>query len=213
MSTLFALSPWLIIVVVMFVSFAVVLPLTVRALRGPRDDRSSDQVMRVAFARGCGFMGFWLLLAGPSLSETAAAGMAADLLIGLLASAVATGVSLRLLPPASGRLRVVALARFAGHFVWQSVVAGFDVARRAFDPRLPLKPGYVAFPTRLPPGTGRGAFGAITSSVPGTLAVGTDLAGNLVYHCLDLDKPVAASLARDEALLRRVRGGGSVIGE
>jgi multicomponent Na+:H+ antiporter subunit E len=162
-------------------------------------------------------MGFWLLLAGPSLSETAAsgftAGMAADLLIGVLASVLATGVSLRLLPPASERFRVGALARFAGHFVWQSVVAGFDVARRAFDPRLPLKPGYVAFPTRLPPGAGRAAFGAITSLVPGTLSVGTDPAGNLVYHCLDLDQPVAVSLARDEAVLRRVRGGGSVVDE
>ncbi len=178
-----------------------------------RSDAGVIPVVRVAFARGCGFMGFWLLLAGPSLSETAAAGVAADLLIGLLASAVATGVSLRLLPPASERLRVGALARFAGHFVWQSVVAGFDVARRAFDPRLPLKPGYVAYPTRLPPGTGRGAFGAITSLVPGTLSVGTDFNGNLVYHCLDLDQPVAASLARDEALLRRVRGGGRVVDE
>jgi multicomponent Na+:H+ antiporter subunit E len=160
-------------------------------------------------------MGFWLLLAGPSLSETPAsgffAGVAADLVVGLLASALATGVSLRLLPPAAERLRVGALARFAGHFVWQSVVAGFDVARRALDPRLPLKPGYVAFPTGLPPGTGRSAFVAITSSVPGTLSVGTDRAGNLVYHCLDLDQPVAASLARDEALLRRVGAGWSAV--
>jgi len=172
-------------------------------------------VVRVALARGCGFMGFWLLLAGPSLSETAAtgltAGMAADLGIGLLASAVATGASLRLLSPASERFRVGALARFAGHFMWQSVVAGFDVARRAFNPRLPLNPGYVAFPTRFAPGTGRAAFGAITSLMPGTLPVGTDLNGNLIYHCLDLDQPVAASLARDEALLRRVRGSGSAV--
>jgi hypothetical protein len=51
MSTLFALSPWLIIVVVvMFVSFAVAVPLTVLALRGPRDERSSDQVLREAMA-------------------------------------------------------------------------------------------------------------------------------------------------------------------
>jgi multicomponent Na+:H+ antiporter subunit E len=182
-----------------------------------RSDAGAIPVVRVAFARGCGFMGFWLLLAGPSLSETPAtgfaAGVAADLVIGLLASALATGVSLRLLPPASERLSVLALVRLAGHFVWQSVVAGFDVARRAFDPRLPLKPGYVAFPTRLPPGTGRGAFGAITSMVPGTLAVGTDHNGNLIYHCLDLDQPVAASLAHDEGLLRRIRGGWRVVDE
>jgi multicomponent Na+:H+ antiporter subunit E len=160
-------------------------------------------------------MGFWLLLAGPVLSEMTAtgfsAGMAPDLVIGLSASALATWVSLRLLPPASERLRVGALVRFAGHFMWQSVVAGFDVARRAFDPRLPLKPGYVAFPTRFAPGTGRAAFGAITSLMPGTLPLGTDQNDNLIYHCLDLDQPVAASLARDEALLRRVRAGGSAV--
>ncbi|QVL47202.1 MAG: Na+/H+ antiporter subunit E [Thiocapsa sp.] len=182
-----------------------------------RSDAGAIPVVRVAFARGCGFMGFWLLLAGPSLSETVAngftAGMAADLGIGLLASAMATVASLRLLPPASERLRIGALARFAGHFMWQSVVAGFDVARRAFDPRLPLKPGYVAFPTGFAPGTGRAAFGAITSLMPGTLPVGTDLNGNLIYHCLDLDQPVAASLARDEALLKRVRGSGRAVDE
>jgi multicomponent Na+:H+ antiporter subunit E len=173
-----------------------------------RSDAGVLLVARVAFARGCGFMGFWLLLSGPSLSQTAAtgfaAGIAADLGIGLLASAMATLASLRLLPPASGRFRAGALIRFVGHVMWQSVLAGIDVARRAFDPRLPLKPGYVAFPTRLPPGTGRAVFGAVTGSIPGTLPVGTDLDGNLIYHCLDLDQPVVASLARDEALLRRV---------
>lgn len=171
-------------------------------------------LVRVAFVRGCGFIGFWLLLAGPSLGENSAtgfsAGMAADLVIGLLASGVAVWASLRLLPPSTERLRAVALARFAGHFVRESLVAGFDVARRAFDPRLPLKPGYLVIPSRLPPGTWRAAFGALTSLVPGTLPVGADLEGNLVYHCLDLDQPLAASLARDEVLLSQVRGGGVV---
>jgi multicomponent Na+:H+ antiporter subunit E len=41
--------------------------------------------------------------------------------------------------------------------------------------------------------------------MPGTLPVGTDADGALVYHCLDLDQPVAAALAREEALLARVR--------
>ena len=170
-------------------------------------------LIRAALARGVGFLGFWLLLAGPSLGQSTATGvttdLAAGLAVGLLAAVVATWVSLRLLPPAPGRLRLTALARLARHFLWQSIVAGFDVARRAFDPRLPLKPGDLAFPTRFPPGTGRAAFGAITSLMPGTLPVGTDDHDRLVYHCLDLDQPITAGLARDEALVMGVRRNGS----
>lgn len=174
-----------------------------------RSETAAIPLVRAAFARGGGFLGFWLLLAGPGLSEVVATDLAADLAVGLLAAAVATSVSLSLLPPTPGRLRLAALARLAAHFFWQSIVAGLDVARRAFDPRLPLKPGYLAFPTRLPPGAERAAFGAITSLMPGTLPVGTDDHDRLVYHCLDLDQPVAAGLARDEALLMRIQGGGS----
>lgn len=163
----------------------------------------SEPRTRAAWTRGGLFFGFWLLLAGSGEGATVA-----DLAVGVLAAALAAWASLSLLPPAPGRLRVGALARLAAHFVWQSVVAGADVARRAFDPRLPLQPGYLAYPVRLPPGTGRAAFGAVTSLMPGTLPVGGDDAGALVYHCLDTDRPIAAGLARDEALLARVRRGG-----
>jgi multicomponent Na+:H+ antiporter subunit E len=161
-----------------------------------------------ALARGAGFFGFWLLLARPGTDAPSTPDLAADLVVGLLAAAAATWVSLRLLPPARKGLRFGALARFAVHFLRQSMVAGVDVARRAFDPRLPLNPGYLAYPVRLAPGTGRAAFGAVTSLMPGTLPVGTAADGALIYHCLDVDQPVAAGLARDEALLARVRGGG-----
>jgi multicomponent Na+:H+ antiporter subunit E len=147
---------------------------------------------------------FWLLLAGPwrgGLGPEAAG----DLAVGLLAVAWASWVSLRLLPPTPGRIRLGALARLAVHFLWQSVVAGLDVALRAFHPRLPLRPGFMAYPVGLPPGQGRAAFGAFTSLMPGTLPVGTDSDDTLVYHCLDLDQPVAANLARDERLLTRVQ--------
>jgi multicomponent Na+:H+ antiporter subunit E len=167
--------------------------------------------MRAATARGAGLFGFWLLLARPGGGAGPAvdwgASLAADLLVGLLATAAATWVSLRLLPPAPGRLRWPALLRFVLHFLWQSVVSGVDVARRAFAPSLPLKLGFLAYPVRLPTGTGRAAFGAVTSLMPGTLPVGTDADGALVYHCLDLGQPVAANLARDESMLARLRCG------
>ena len=157
--------------------------------------------MRAALVRGAGFFGAWLLLA--RLTDFAWA----DLAVGLLAAALATWASLRLLPPGPARLRYRALPRLVARFLWQSLVAGLDVARRVFDPRLPIKPGYLAYPVRIPDGPRRAAFGAFTSLMPGTLPVGTDRDGSLVYHCLDLEQPIAASLARDEALVADAQGG------
>jgi multicomponent Na+:H+ antiporter subunit E len=151
--------------------------------------------------RGAGFFGAWLLLARPSAFAWA------DLAVGLLAAMLATSASLQLLDPGPSRLRLRALPRLVARFLWQSLVAGLDVARRVFDPRLPIKPGYLAYPVRIPDGPRRAAFGAFTSLMPGTLPVGTDRDGSLVYHCLDLGQPIAVSLARDEALVADVQGG------
>ena len=156
---------------------------------------------RAALLRGAGFFGFWLLLARPSAFAWA------DLAVGLLAAALATWASLQLLAPGPSRLRYGALLRLVARFLWQSLVAGLDVARRVFDPRLPIKPGYLAYPVRIPDGPRRAAFGAFTSLMPGTLPVGTDPDGSLVYHCLDLDQPIASGLARDEALVAAAQGG------
>ena len=159
---------------------------------------------RSALTRGAGLFGFWLLLAAPLRGESPAA-LVPDLMVGALATAWATWVNLSLLPPTPGRIRPLALGRFALSFLWQSVVGGVDVARRAFHPRIPLRSGFLAYRVGFPPGPGRSAFGALTSLMPGTLPVGTDADDALVYHCLDLDQPVAAALAREEALLARVR--------
>ena len=159
-----------------------------------------------ALVRGLGLFGFWLLLADPT--GVTGAKLAVDLGVGVLAAAAATWASLALLPPAPGRRRYGALAQLAWRFLSQSVVAGVDVALRALSPNPRLKPGYLAYPVRLPPGPARAGFGALTSLVPGTVPVGSDREGRLVYHCLDLDLPVAAGLAADEALLTRALGGG-----
>ncbi len=148
-------------------------------------------------ARAAGYFGCWLLLA----TLGTGANLIADLAVGLLAAAAATWVSLRLLPPGPGRVRYGALARLAGHFLWQSVVAGFDVARLAFAPRLALRPGFLNYPVRIPKGPARATFGALTSLVPGTLSVGAGPGDTLVFHCLDPSQSVAQGLAADEALL------------
>ena len=147
---------------------------------------------RVALARALCFLAIWFILM-PSVKP-------ADLACGLIATIVATQMSLRLLPPAAGRLRLGALLVFAPHFLAQSVLAGIDVARRALDPRLPLQPGTVVYRVGFPPGTARNGFAIITSLLPGSLPV-DETADGLVYHCLDISQPIAEQLADEERRL------------
>ena len=158
---------------------------------------ASDHPARAAIVRGAGFLAFWVVLIGAG---------AGDVVVGVITAVAATWVSLRLLPAGTARLRPVALSALALHFVRQSVIAGWDVARRALDPRLPVRPGFVAYPVSLSPGQARNLFTALTSLLPGTVPAG-DEGGALLYHCLDVEQPVAAELAKEEAALSRALGG------
>lgn len=150
---------------------------------------------RVAVGRAMLFLAFWLMSAGYR---------PADLPVGLFAAAVATWTSLKLLPPTSVQLRLQSLVTFSLHFLRQSVTSGVEVARLAFSPRLPLRPGFVVYPCRLRSAGERAAFCALSSLLPGTLPTGTDENGALLIHCLDIDQPVAANLAAEEALFTRI---------
>jgi multicomponent Na+:H+ antiporter subunit E len=153
--------------------------------------------VRVAAGRAALFLAFWLMSAGYK---------PADLPVGLFAAAAATWASLRLLPPTAVRLRFRSLVTFSLHFFRQSVVSGIDVARIAFDPRLPLRAGFVVYRCRLRAAGERGAFCALSSLLPGTLPTGTNEDGDLLIHCLDVTRPVAANLAAEEALFSGVLG-------
>jgi multicomponent Na+:H+ antiporter subunit E len=161
---------------------------------------SLDAFPLSAIMRAAGFIGLWLVLAGPDT---------ADLPIGIFAAAAATWASLWLLPPGPSRLSPLALAVAVLRTLGQSVVAGIDVALRALDPRLPLRPGFVAYPVRLPPGPARNVFCVLASLAPGTLPAGVDADGAIMVHCLDSGRPVAAQLAAEEQLLCRGGDGGA----
>jgi multicomponent Na+:H+ antiporter subunit E len=167
----------------------------VTSSRGGGD--GAPQLARSAAGRATLFLGFWLMIAGYQ---------PADLPVGLFAAAAATWTSLHLLPAAKIRLRFLSLAAFALHFMHQSAGAGVDVAWRAFNPRLPIRPGFVVYPCRLQSAGSRSAFCALSSLLPGTLPTGSDEDGALVIHCLDVGQPVVANLAMEEALLGRVLG-------
>jgi multicomponent Na+:H+ antiporter subunit E len=149
---------------------------------------------RPAALRVLGFLVLWVVVTG---------GNPADLVAGAVAVLAASWASLHLLRPGTSRVRPTVLARLVLRFLCQSVVAGVDVARRALDPRLPLNPGFVLYPVRLPPGPRRNMFTALMSLLPGTVPTGS-AEGGLFIHCLDVGQPVAAQLAEEEALFARV---------
>jgi multicomponent Na+:H+ antiporter subunit E len=158
---------------------------------------SANSLASSAVTRAVGFLGFWLVLTGAH---------SADLPTGSVAVVAATWTSLRLLPPGTWRLSPAALIELVLRFFRQSVVAGIDVAWRALDPRLPLRPGFVTFPMRLALGPAQSTFCELTSLQPGTLPAGLDEGGALLVHCLDVGQPVLAQLADEEALLIRALG-------
>jgi multicomponent Na+:H+ antiporter subunit E len=143
-----------------------------------------------ALARWAGFFCLWLVIFPTDVPALA---------VGAVTAAAATWASLRLLPPGGSRLRPLPLARLALRFFAQSAVAGADVARRALDPALPLRPGFALCPTRLAPGRARDSFCAIASLLPGTLPAGADPSGALLVHCLDVGQDVPAQMAEEEA--------------
>ncbi len=148
-----------------------------------------------ALTRAVAFALLWVVLM-PSAK-------AGDLAMGAFATACATWTSLRLLPPALGRLRVAALLLQVPRLLWASIVAGFDVARRALAPRMPLQPGFVDHATALPRGTARTTFATITGLLPGTVPAG-ERDDALVYHVLDTGQPVADELRAEERQLAGV---------
>lgn len=149
--------------------------------------------VRAAALRWVGYLALWVALIGLD---------PIDLVVGAFAAAVAAWMSVRLLPPGVHPVRPAGLPRLVLGFLGHSVVAGIDVARRAFSPSMPLRPGFLRYPTGYGRGPARNAFASITSLLPGTLPVRDDEQG-LLYHCLDLDQPVAAALAAEEAIVSR----------
>ena len=161
-----------------------------------RESEQTTRRARAAAGRAILFFGFWLAISGWK---------AADLPVGFVAAAAATWASLALAPPTGARLRPGALAVLAWHFLRGSVVAGFDVARRALGRDLDLNPGLITAPLRLPPGDARNAFCALASLAPGSLPVGID-GDTLLLHCLDVTQPVASYIAAQETLFIRALG-------
>lgn len=123
---------------------------------------------------------------------------------------VLVGVSYLLYPPAP-MVSVFRLVALLPLLAWDTVRGGIDVARRAFDPRLPIAPALIDVELDAPTDQLQIALAYAMTIMPGTLAVNVTPRG-LIVHVLDHRQPneaVAADLARR---LRAVFGESSVEG-
>ena len=150
---------------------------------------NAGSLRRAMLTRALLYFGLWVII-----DQSA---KPANLVFGVLATAAATWVSLKLLPPDTGRVRIGALLTLLPRFLWQSLVAGVDVARRVFSPTMQLQPGFVDYAVHLPRGSARNAFEAISSLLPGSVPT-AETETLIEYHALDLRQPVVEQLAAEE---------------
>lgn len=118
-------------------------------------------------------------------------------LSGAAVAAVALA-SLALAPPGSGRWSPSGLLRFLPFFLSQSLRGGADVAARAFHPRLPVLPGMIEYPLRLPEGPARIFFVVSLSLLPGTLSARLE-GDTLRVHLLHRGMPARGRIEELEA--------------
>lgn len=155
---------------------------------------ADDRRFPALLVRGLCLLALWAILMGPGLK---------DLPVGIAASAAGVWVSTALWPP-GGRLSLGGLIRFLLRFLPQSVVAGVDVARRAFARDPDLRPGFATCRSIVPDGVARDSACAVMSLQPGKLPVSVAADGMLLIHCLDLREPIAEQVAADEIAFCRV---------
>lgn len=147
--------------------------------------------MGFALARAALFAALWWLLNG---------GDARSWVVGGPVVLAATALSLWLRPQRTWRWQLAGVLPMAWYFLRESVRGGFDVARRALRPSLPLRPAVLLFRTRLPPGSARLLFAGLISLLPGTLVMGLE-DDALQIHALDAGPGTEAEL---RALEQRV---------
>ena len=148
----------------------------------------------VRFLRSAaGLAVIWLGLCGPSLESW---------YVGAPAVLAAAWAATRFPASPPLGLRLSGLIPFALHFLRESVVGGWDVARRVLAPEMRIMPGHVAYRTSLPPGPARHLMLSTISLLPGTLSAGID--GDCIdVHAIDTSDNPDAALRRLE---QRVAG-------
>ncbi|HVJ91463.1 MAG TPA: Na+/H+ antiporter subunit E [Labilithrix sp.] len=119
--------------------------------------------------------GWWALTEGDPSS----------LAIGLTMVAAATLASLIASPPQPITLRPRALVTLAGGFLYGSLLGGWDVARRALAPSLPISPALIPYSTRLDSMPAQQVFTSLLTLMPGTFPADTRGRDILIHALVD----------------------------
>lgn len=105
----------------------------------------------------------------------------------------ATYLSLALTSRVYWHVNIRATIRFLLYFFIESLAGGIDIARRVFNPMLPLHQGFIEYQVHLNTMASRVFFMNVISLLPGTLSV--KLKDNiLTVHVLDMNTPVIQSI-------------------
>ncbi|HYW75729.1 MAG TPA: Na+/H+ antiporter subunit E [Gammaproteobacteria bacterium] len=97
------------------------------------------------------------------------------------------------------------LLQFIPFFLGRALSGGMDVAWRALHPRLPLKPGVIKYPLRLPHGLPRVVMANTVNLLPGTLTADMETCA-LQVHVIDRQAPFVEELEAVENAVARLFG-------
>ena len=139
----------------------------------------------------------WLIVAGPEPGSW---------IVGVPTVAVAAWASMQLAQPLPYRIAWLAIPRFIGYFLTESLRGGWDVAMRTLAPRLRIHPGQLRYTTGLPDGMPMALFAGCVSLLPGTLSIHID-GRDLFLHVLDTEPdpvPQLRELERHIASMLRI---------
>ncbi len=151
-------------------------------LGADRSGRLSSNDIRSATSRFIAMMILWLILVE---------GDRYNVWFGMAIAAGAALVSLLFIPKIT--FHPLALIGFVPFFLHKSIIGGIDVAKRAFDPRMPIDPGFAEFPLSISSERGRVFIANTMSLLPGTVSVEV-LERSLRLHLLDRTLPVHTTL-------------------
>jgi multicomponent Na+:H+ antiporter subunit E len=138
----------------------------------------------------------WWILAG---------GRSGSILFGVVIVAIASAVSVRVLPPGAHRISLPASVFLFAYFLVKSVYAGAQVAWMAMKPRLELRPAMLDITLRLPDEAQRTFLAGMLNLMPGTLSAGLD-GDRLILHVLNGRFPVEPEVRSAEEKVARMFG-------
>ncbi len=109
----------------------------------------------------------WIMLTSTFRKDELVAGFIVSLLVAIGSFEYLTEHGLGHFSPK----RILYLLIYSPYYIWQILLANFDVAYRVVSPSMPIKPGFVIIKTNLKTDSGKLALANSITMTPGTLTI------------------------------------------